>query len=594
MSITVPANINATAREYDTATLTRRFFRYYRPHRGLFALDFSCAVLSGVLELGFPMAVGLFVDRLLPGQNWGLILLAATALLGIYLLNTGLMVVVNYWGHKLGINIETEMRRKAFDHLQKLSFRFYDNQKTGHLVARVTKDLEEIGEVAHHGPEDLFIAIMTLIGAFILMFSVNVQLAVVTALIVPFTAWVTLRYGGRMTRNFRALFSSVGEFNARIEENVGGMRVVQAFANEDHERKLFAKDNARYRETKLEAYRLMATSMSLSYFSMRCTQLVVMIAGAYLVLHGELSEGGFVTFLLLVGVFFRPVEKINAVLEIYPKGIAGFKRYAELLDTEPDIADEPDALPVSGLRGDIRYENVTFGYGPHKHVLSGINLDIRAGETVAFVGPSGAGKTTISSLLPRFYELDGGRITIDGRDIRTMTLASLRREIGIVQQDVFLFGGTIRENIAYGRLDATEEEIEEAARRAKLDTVIADLPHGLNTVIGERGVKLSGGQKQRLAIARMFVKNPPILILDEATSALDSETERAIQQSLMELSKGRTTLVIAHRLATIQNADRIVVVDESGVAEEGRHDELIAAGGIYRRLHAAQFGMLYS
>jgi ATP-binding cassette subfamily B protein len=593
MSITVPANINATSREYDTATLTRRFFRYYRPHRGLFALDFSCAVLSGVLELGFPMAVGLFVDRLLPGQNWGLILLAATALLGIYLLNTGLMVVVNYWGHKLGINIETEMRRKAFDHLQKLSFRFYDNQKTGHLVARVTKDLEEIGEVAHHGPEDLFIAIMTLIGAFILMFWVNAQLALVTALIVPVTAWVTLRYGSRMTRNFRALFSSVGEFNARIEENVGGMRVVQAFANEDHERKLFAKDNARYRKTKLEAYRLMATSMSLSYFSMRFTQLVVMIAGAYLVLHGELSEGGFVTFLLLVGVFFRPVEKINSVLEIYPKGIAGFKRYAELLDTEPDIADEPDATPVSELRGDIRYENVTFGYGPHKHVLRGINLDIRAGETVAFVGPSGAGKTTISSLLPRFYELDGGRITIDGRDIRTMTLASLRREIGIVQQDVFLFGGTIRENIAYGRLDATEMEIEEAARRAKLDMVIADLPHGLNTVIGERGVKLSGGQKQRLAIARMFVKNPPILILDEATSALDSETERAIQQSLMELSKGRTTLVIAHRLATIQNADRIVVVDESGVAEEGRHDELIAAGGIYRRLHAAQFGTLH-
>jgi ATP-binding cassette subfamily B protein len=595
MSATVAdASARINPKNPDRFVLVRRFFRYYRPHRGLFALDFSCAVVSGLLELGFPMAVGLFVDRLLPGQNWGLILLAATALLGIYLLNTGLMVVVNYWGHKLGINIETEMRRKAFDHLQKLSFRFYDNQKTGHLVARVTKDLEEIGEVAHHGPEDLFIAIMTLIGAFFLMFWVNMQLAVVTVLIVPFTAWVTLRYGGRMTRNFRALFSSVGEFNARIEENVGGMRVVQAFANEDHERKLFAGDNARYRETKLEAYRLMATSMSLSYFSMRFTQLVVMIAGAYLVLHGELSEGGFVTFLLLVGVFFRPVEKINAVLEIYPKGIAGFKRYTELLDTEPDIADEPGATPVSGLRGDIRYENVTFGYGPHRHVLRGIDLDIRAGETVAFVGPSGAGKTTISSLLPRFYELDSGRITIDGRDIRTMTLTSLRREIGIVQQDVFLFGGTIRENIAYGRLEATEEEIEEAARRAKLDMVIADLPHGLNTVIGERGVKLSGGQKQRLAIARMFVKNPPILILDEATSALDSETERAIQQSLMELSKGRTTLVIAHRLATIQNADRIVVVDESGVAEEGRHDELIAAGGIYRRLHAAQFGTLYS
>jgi ATP-binding cassette subfamily B protein len=352
---------------------------------------------------------------------------------------------------------------------------------------------------------------------------------------------------------------------------------------------LFAGDNARYRDTKLEAYRLMATSMSLSYFSMRFTQLVVMIAGAYLVLHGQLSEGGFVTFLLLIGVFFRPVDKVNAVLEIYPKGVAGFRRYTELLDTAPDIVNDPGAIAVSGLRGDIRYENVTFGYGPRKHVLRGIDLDIRAGETVAFVGPSGAGKTTIASLLPRFYEIDEGRITIDGIDIRAMTLASLRREIGLVQQDVFLFGGTIRENIAYGRLDATQEEIEAAARRAKLDTVIANLPDGLDTVIGERGVKLSGGQKQRLAIARMFVKNPPILILDEATSALDSETERAIQQSLMELAEGRTTLVIAHRLATIQHADRIVVVDESGVAEEGRHDELIAAGGVYRRLHAAQF-----
>jgi ATP-binding cassette subfamily B protein len=578
--------------ESGTRQLLSRFFTYYQPHRKLFALDFSCAVLSGVLELGFPMAVGLFIDRLLPGQDWGLILVAAAVLLGVYLLNTGLMVVVNYWGHMLGINIETEMRRKSFDHLQKLSFRFYDNQKTGHLVARVTKDLEEIGEVAHHGPEDLFVAVMTFVGAFVLMFIVNPKLALITALIVPVTGLITTRYGGRMTRTWRALFGRVGEFNARIEENVGGMRVVQAFANEDYERHLFAGDNARYRATKLEAYRIMAASMSLSYLSMRFTQLVVMIAGTYFVLHGELSEGGFISFLLLVGVFFRPVEKINAVLETYPKGIAGFRRYTELLDTEPDIVDVPGAIEVSGLRGDIRYENVTFGYGPERTVLRDIDLDIRAGETVAFVGPSGAGKTTICSLLPRFYEIDAGRITIDGIDIRQMTLASLRREIGIVQQDVFLFAGTIRENIAYGRLGASDDEIEEAARRAKLDTVIAGLPDGLDTVIGERGVKLSGGQKQRLAIARMFVKNPPILILDEATSALDSETERAIQQSLVELARGRTTLIIAHRLATIQHADRIVVVDESGVAEEGRHDELIAAGGIYRRLHTAQFGTL--
>ncbi|HVL26092.1 MAG TPA: ABC transporter ATP-binding protein [Thermomicrobiales bacterium] len=579
-----------TTRSSGVTPLLKRFFTYYRPHRRLFILDFSCAVLSGMLELAFPVAVQLFIDRLLPGNDWGIIGLAALGLLAVYLLNSGLIVIVTYWGHMLGINIETEMRRRSFDHLQKLSFRFYDNQKTGHLVGRVTKDLEDIGEAAHHGPEDLFIAVMTFIGAFALMFVVNAKLALITAVIVPITAWVTTRYGGRMTRTWRDLFSRVGEFNARIESNVGGMRVVQAFANEDHERKLFAHENAQYRKTKLQAYRIMAASQSLSYFSMRITQLVVMIAGTYFVINGELSNGGFVGFLLLVNVFFRPVEKINQVIELYPKGIAGFRRYSELMDIEPDIVDRPGAIDVGDLRGEIRYEHVTFGYNDHTKVLRDISLTIHAGETVAFVGPSGAGKTTISSLLPRFYEVDEGRITIDGIDIRDMTLASLRREIGIVQQDVFLFGGTFRENIAYGRLDATDAEIREAARRARLDEVIAGLPAGIDTVIGERGVKLSGGQKQRLSIARMFLKNPPILILDEATSALDTETERAIQQSLAELAVGRTTLVIAHRLATIQNADRIVVVDETGVAEQGRHHELVAVDGIYRRLHEAQYG----
>src|SRR5215218_1424094 len=331
----------AMAADAGTFSLLRQFFAYYRPHRRLFALDFSCAVISGVLELAFPLMAGLFVDRLLPSGDWTKIILAVALLFAVYVLNSFLMVVVTYWGHKLGISIETEMRRRSFDHLQKLSFRFYDNQKTGHLVARVTKDLEEIGEVAHHGPEDLFIAVMTFIGAFVLMFLVNPRLALITGVIVPISAGISIRYGGRMTRTWRALFSRVGEFNARVEENVGGMRVVQAFANEDHERQLFAGDNARYRETKLEAYRLMATGMSLSYVSMRFTQLVVMIAGSYLVLHDQLSEGGFVSFLLLVGVFFRPVEKINAILEIYPKGIAGFKRYTELLDTEPDVVDAP-------------------------------------------------------------------------------------------------------------------------------------------------------------------------------------------------------------------------------------------------------------
>ncbi|HEV2564818.1 MAG TPA: ABC transporter ATP-binding protein [Microvirga sp.] len=569
--------------------LLKRFFAYYRPHRGLFVLDFSCAVASGLLELGFPIAVKLFIDTLLPTGQWGLIALASALLLAVYVLNAGLMATVTYWGHMLGINIETEMRRKAFDHLQKLSFGFFDNQKTGHLVARLTKDLEEIGEVAHHGPEDLFIALMTLVGAFILMFTVNVKLAIITALVVPLTAWLTTRYGGRMTRNWQVLYGRVGDFNARIEENVGGIRVVQAFANEDHERRLFAVDNQSYRKTKLEAYKIMAASTSLSYLSMRLIQMVVMVAGSYLVLQGELSAGGFVGFLLLVGVFFRPIEKINSVIETYPKGIAGFKRYVAFLDTRPDIADRPGARVVSGLNGDIQYRNVRFGYAPERRILNGLNLSIRAGETIAFVGPSGAGKTTICSLLPRFYEVDDGAITIDGIDIRDMTLRSLRSQIGIVQQDVFLFAGTIRENIAYGRLDASEAEILEAARRARLDEVIASLPAGLSTIIGERGVKLSGGQKQRLAIARIFLKNPPILILDEATSALDTQTERAIQQALAELSIGRTTLVIAHRLATIVNADRIAVIDHGVIVEQGDHTELLALGGIYRRLNEAQF-----
>lgn len=570
--------------------MLRRFFSYYRPYRGLFILDFACAILSGVLELGFPMAVKLFVDRLLLSQEWLLILAASAALFIVYAINTGLMAIVTYWGHMLGINIETDMRRAAFNHLQKLSFSYFDSQKTGHIVGRLTKDLEEIGEVAHHGPEDLFIALMTFAGALALMFSVNWQLALITAVIVPLTAWVTSHFGSRMTQNFRRLFDRVGDFNTRIEENVGGIRVVQAFANEQHERALFEEDNQNYRRVKLEAYKLMAASTSLSYMSMRLTQMVVMIAGAYFVLSGELTAGGFIGFLLLVGVFFRPVEKINSVIETYPKGIAGFRRFTELIDTEPDIADAPDAVKVDHLRGEIAYENVSFGYSLEKPVLKDVNLTIHAGETIAFVGPSGAGKTTICSLLPRFYEIGGGSITIDGIDIRKMTRVSLRQQIGIVQQDVFLFGGTIRENIAYGRLGAGEKEIVEAARRARLEEMLANLPDGLDTMIGERGVKLSGGQKQRVAIARMFLKNPPILILDEATSALDTETERAIQRSLAELSEGRTTLIIAHRLATIHGADRIVVIDGNGIVEQGTHQDLIARRGTYNRLHEAQIG----
>jgi ATP-binding cassette subfamily B protein len=567
-----------------------RFLAYYRPYKGLFALDFTCAVVAAALELAFPIFVNYVIDTLLPSLNWPVILAACAGLLVVYSLTAALQFIVAYWGHMLGINIETDMRRLMFNHLQKLSFRFYDNHKTGHLMSRISSDLWDIGEVAHHGPEDVFIALMTLVAAFVVMLTIHVQLAILTFLVVPGMIWLGLHFNHRMTQAFRKMYGEIAEFNARVEDNIGGMRVVQAFANEEHEQRLFAQNNMRFRSAKLRAYNIMAWSSSLSYILMRLVSLFVLLAGAWFIFRGELTTGEFVGFILLTTILFRPIEKINAVIDTYPKGIAGFKRYLEIMDTAPEVADRPDAIEVERLRGEIRYRDVTFGYDAGRPVLQGVNLTIRPGETVAFVGPSGAGKTTICSLLPRFYDVDDGQITVDGYDIRSLTLASLRRQIGIVQQDVFLFYGSIRENIAYGNLEASEPEIWAAARRAHLDAFIQSLPDGLDTLIGERGVKLSGGQKQRLAIARMFLKNPPILILDEATSALDTETEQVIQQSLAELATGRTTLIIAHRLATIKHADRIVVVTEHGISEQGGHQELIRSGGIYSRLHRAQFG----
>ncbi|ETX30362.1 ABC transporter ATP-binding protein [Roseivivax isoporae] len=567
--------------------MIREFAAYYRPWKGLFWLDFGSAVLSGLLELAFPFAIKLFIDVLLPRGDLTLTILAALGLVVVYAVNTGLMAVVIYWGHMLGINIETEMRRRAFDQLQRLSFSYFDRIRTGKLVARVTRDLEEIGEVAHHGPEDLFVAIMTFVGAFLMMVAIDVELALITAAIVPVCVGIVMVFGGRMTRTWRSIYARVADFNVRLEENVGGIRVVQAFANEDHEKRLFARDNARYRDTKLSAYRVMAASSTLNYMGMRFVQVAVMVVGAAFVLDGALTTGGYVAFLLLVGLFFRPLEKIAAVIELYPRGIAGFRRYLELMAIRPDVEDRPGASEAPPFSGRVTFDDVTFGYDPDRPVLGSVTLDVAPGETVAFVGASGAGKSSLLSLVPRFYEPQSGRILIDGRDVADMTLRSLRRQVGIVSQDVFLFGGTLRENIAYGRLDATEAEIREAARKARLAEMIEDLPDGLDTVVGERGVTLSGGQKQRVAIARIFLRNPPILILDEATSALDTETERRIQASLAELSRGRTTLVIAHRLGTVREATRIAVMDAGRIVEIGTHDDLIARGGRYAGLAAA-------
>ncbi|WP_185343258.1 ABC transporter ATP-binding protein [Listeria rocourtiae] len=569
--------------------MLKRFFSYYKPYKLLFIIDFGCAVIAALLELAFPVAVNQVIDKLLPSKDWSLIVTATLALLFFYFLNMFMQYIVTYWGHMLGLNIETDMRRDLFAHLQKQPFEYYDNQKTGKLMSRMTTDLFEIGEVAHHGPEDIFISIMSLVGAFLLMMTINVKLAVMTIVLVPILGVLIIAFNKKMTGVNTQIFKDLGSFNAGVENAISGVRVVQAFANESFERERFGLLNETYRKSKLMFYKVMGFSFSFNYFLMRLITLFALFFGSFFVINSEISYGQFVSFILLTNVFMRPIEKFNAVIESYPKGIAGFKRFIDVIDTEPAIVDRVDATDVGHLHGDIQYKHVSFQYDSGKTVLNGIDLEVKAGETVAFVGPSGAGKTTICNLLPRFYDVTGGAIMIDGMDIRSMTLASLRAQIGVVQQDVFLFSGSIRENIAYGKLDATDEEILYVVKLAHLEKVVDEMPDGLDTIIGERGVKLSGGQKQRLAIARMFLKNPPILILDEATSALDTETELVIQQSLDELAKGRTTLIIAHRLATIKHADRIIVVNASGIAEQGTHEELLAKKGVYRNLHDAQF-----
>ncbi|MDQ6466250.1 ABC transporter ATP-binding protein [Exiguobacterium acetylicum] len=564
--------------------MLHRFYQYYIPHKRLFWLDFTSALFVGILELAFPLAVKWFIDSLLPNGEMNWIILVSVGLLALYVISTLMQFVVNYFGHKLGINIETDMRRQLFSHVQKQSFRFFDNTKTGHIMSRITNDLFDIGELAHHGPEDAFIAVMTLLGAFSIMLTINVPLALVTIIAVPFLIWLISYANVRMNKSWDRMYGNIAEVNSRVEDSVSGVRVVQSFTNEAYEIERFEKDNATFRQSKINAYKVMSKSLSGIYLTTRLMTLAVLVVGAYLTYREALTAGELVGFILYMNILLKPIDKITALLEMYPKGMAGFKRFLSMIDEDASLPDAPDALVVDRLNGGITFKDVAFGYEADRLILEHINLTVEPGQTVAFVGTSGAGKTTICSLIPRFYDVLDGAITIDGIDIRQMTKESLRQQIGIVQQDVFLFSGTIAENIAYGDLNATHEDIVQAAERAHLGPMIADLPDGYATQIGERGLKLSGGQKQRLAIARMFLKNPPILILDEATSALDTETEALIQESLAELSENRTTLVIAHRLATIRNADKIFVVTKDGIVEEGSHDELMDQGGYFSRL----------
>lgn len=566
-----------------------KFFSYYKPHKRLFIIDFSSAIIVAILELAFPIAVQWFIDKLLPTNEWNTIVKVSILLLLVYILSTILNFIVNYLGHKLGINIETDMRQDLFNHLQKQSFRFFDNNKTGHLMSRITNDLFDIGEFAHHGPEDFFIAVMTFIGAFAIMFNVNSTLAFVALIAVPFLIWIVTFSNSKMNSAWKTMYGKIADVNGRVEDSVAGIRVVQSFTNESFEMERFREQNGFFRSAKLYAYKVMAGTHSGMYMMTRLLTLVVLVVGAWLSYNGQLTNGELVSFVLYTNVLIKPIDKISALLELYPKGMAGFKRFQELLAQQPEVQDRIGAVDVPYLHGDIKFENVNFSYENDKPILKDVSFELKAGQMTAFVGPSGAGKTTICSLIPRFYDVDSGAIKIDGIDVRDMTRRSLRNQIGIVQQDVFLFTGTIRENIAYGKLGATEEEIREALAKAHLEEFVDGLSEGLDTQIGERGLKLSGGQKQRLAIARMFLKNPPILILDEATSALDTETEKIIQESLAELAENRTTLVIAHRLATIKDADRVLVVTQNGIEEDGSYNELIAENGIFARLHQHQY-----
>ena len=564
------------------------FLSYYKPHLHLFLLDMACALGIALIDLAFPYLSRLSMQELLPQNLFGAFFGVMGCLLAAYLLRAGMYYIVTYLGHMMGVLIEADIRRDLFGHMQNLSFSFYDKNRTGQLMSRATTDLFEITELAHHGPEDLFISVITLGGAFCLMLTIQWKLALIVFAVVPLFVIFTIFQRRRMMKASVQVKQNMAGINGQLESSISGMRTAKAFANEEQENRKFQQSNNQFKGAKRDYYKAMATYMAGLEFALPAMNVLTITAGGWFILQGEMNYIDLITFALYISTFLTPVRKLAAFVEQFLNGMAGFKRFVELMRVEPAVQDAPDAVDMDSAKGDILVDDVSFSYEDGETVLDHVSIHIPQGETVAVVGPSGGGKSTLCQLIPRFYDVTGGRILVDGMDVRHLTQQSLRQNIGIVQQDVFLFAGTIYDNIRYGKPDATQEEIMEAAKRAEIYDDIMAMPDGFQTYVGERGVMLSGGQKQRVSIARIFLKNPPILILDEATSALDSVTEARIQSAFDELAKGRTTLIIAHRLSTIRNAHRIIVVDDNRIVEEGTHQELLQSGGEYAQLYNAQ------
>jgi len=564
------------------------FITYYRPHLKLFILDMICALGISAVDLAFPYGSRMALNELLPRNLFGAFFAVMAILLGGYALRAVMNYIVTYLGHMMGVRIEADMRRDLFGHMQDMSFSFFDKNRTGQLMSRATTDLFEITELSHHGPEDLVISLITLVGAFCFMLSIHWKLAIIVFIVVPIFAVFTIVQRKRMMRASVEVKQTMAGINGQLESSISGMRTAKAFANEDQEDAKFTVSNNHFKGAKKGYYKAMATYHAGLEFALPVMQVLTIAMGGFYIMRGEMDLVDLVTFSLYISTFLTPVRKLAAFVEQYLNGMAGFKRFVDLMRMEPAIQDAPDAKVMDTARGDILIDDVSFHYDDGEEVLDHVSIHIPVGETVAVVGPSGGGKSTLCQLIPRFYDVTGGRILVDGLDVREVTQHSLRQNIGIVQQDVFLFAGTVMDNIRYGKPDATEAEIVAAAKRAEIYDDIMAMPDGFETYVGERGVMLSGGQKQRISIARIFLKNPPVLILDEATSALDSVTEARIQSAFDELAKGRTTLIIAHRLSTIRNAHRIIVVDDNRIVEEGSHEELLEKGGEYAGLYNAQ------